>query len=251
MVAYPRLEPVEDWVEKNRRLLRQRMEREATGISWKDRWLDFWESLLIPAPAQRLAIAVVLLIVGIVIGRVSYSGEATQNRMAKEALAALNTLGPVTNFQVSSETKPSGQVEIRFRTVKNISLKGSLKDPAIQYALVHALVNDPRINIRLKSIGLLESSIENDSVQEALLHAVEHDRNPGIRLKAMRLLTSLPVNEAIKKILVSALFKDPNSGVCTEAVDALTQIEDEDILAILKRRAQDDEYTRAAISRWM
>ena len=108
-------------------------------------------------------------------------------------------------------------------------------------------MNDPRDNVRLKMVKLLETTAREVEVQGALIHALEKDKNPGVRMKAIKLLKTLPINESIKNILMKALFRETNSGIRREAADALNLLDDPEIRPVLEKRAIEDEYTRSLI----
>ena len=247
MERHPVPEPGEAILQKSRLQLRENLRRERMRISAKDRLIQAWESLTFPRPAMQMVKAAAILVLGLVLGRfLPAGGDRTDLR---EAVYALSTSPSVNNFQVVPVLEKQDELEIRFRAVKEYSLRGSLHDPDIQYALAYALVNEPRDNIRLKSVNLLSQSPFEETVQAALVHAIEKDDNPGVRLKAIKLLRNLPINESIKRILVYALFQDPNAGVRTEAADALSETQDESVIAILQKRAQEDEYMQSLMKK--
>ena len=115
--------------------------------------------------------------------------------------------------------------------------------------LSYALVNEPRDNIRLKTVGLLKESVIDENVYQALIHALEKDKNPGVRLKAIKLLKALPINEKVKEILISTLFQDTNPGVRIEAANVLSQVGDPNIRPILQKKASEDEYISTLVTK--
>ena len=243
MESYPRLLPAESLLWAARQRLRNALLGEARRR--EDRLIEFGARRSRPSPVLRLATAGAFLMLGIVIGRFSFSGMGA----TVSPVVALSSAPTVTNFRIEPSIEKDHHVEIRFRAVQDFTLRGNVNNPDIQFALAYALVNDRRDNIRLQTVDLLETSGYTESVQGALLHAVERDENPGVRLKAVRLLKNLPLNESIKQILISALFQDPISGIQREAADALTRFEDPDVLAVLQKKAEDDEYMKFLIQR--
>ena len=81
------------------------------------------------------------------------------------------------------------------------------------------------------------------------MYTLENDKNPGIRLKAIKLLKRLPMNESVKNILIQTLFHDSNTGVQVEAADALHDLEDPDVIPLLEKNAQENEYTKSLLAK--
>lgn len=241
--AQPKLEPSETLLDGCRTRLRHRLQAESAGKSW----IRFLERIRDGVPAQiptrQLAVVTAVFLFGLVVGR--FLPDRNGGASAREALLALQSSMPVGNFRVAPTAGGADGVEIRFDAVQEKVLQGSLEDPDIRYALSYALVNDPRDDIRLKTVDLLGEATEDELVRKALIHTLENDENPGVRLKAIKILKTLPVNESIKKILIGTLFKDSNAGVRIEAARALDQMEDPDVQSILEKRAKYDEYIQA------
>ena len=190
----------------------------------------------------RPAAALAILLLGIFIGRTMNSSGRIDT-----PLRSIENAVPVSRFNVFPETNRGGRIEIHFQSMQENIISGEINDPEILVALSYMLVNEPRDNIRLKTIDLLKQYVKNSGVQNALLHALDNDPNTGIRLKAIQILKSLPLSGKIKESIVSALFNDKNQRVRMEAALALGRDPDPENLAILKRHARDDEFTRAML----
>ena len=240
-------EPGESRVEDCRTQLMDRIRETKTVHQSRPSWTRFWEYFSYRIPVYRLATAAVILLLGIVLGRFLPEESAGQVMSPKDAVSALQTYMSTGDFQIIPSNDDPNRVEIRFQTVQENRVVGRLKDPSIRYLLSYALMNDPRDNVRLKMVKLLEASAAQTEVQGALIHALEKDKNPGVRMKVIKLLKTLPINENIKKILMASLFRDTNSGVRREAVDALNNLDDPKIRPVLEKKALDDEYTRSVM----
>ncbi|MFH1942068.1 MAG: HEAT repeat domain-containing protein [bacterium] len=247
MRSQPLLRPEDSMIEKCRLQLKDRLKQKYSRKPLKIFWTDIVESLTYKPAVRRLATVAIVFLFGLVIGRFLPGQRREMGLNVKEAILALSASGQIQDLTITSSEGHPDRIEISFRAVEEKSFKGSLRDPEIQYILSYVLVNETRDNIRLKSVNLLKESHQEEIVKNALMYAVENDRNPGIRLQAIKLLKKIPVNETIKKILIATLFRDDNAGVRMEAVDALAQIDDENIIPILQRRAQEDEYTRSVL----
>lgn len=245
----PQQDPGELLLEKCRNRLRNHLREEATRKTQKKYWLNIGEYITIRVPVQKLATVAVVFLFGLVLGRLLPHRGMEGDLSSRDAILAIQSSMPVSNFRVAPSYEKPDWIEIRFQTVQEKRLRGSLQDPDIQYALSYALMNEPKDAIRLKTVGLLEEGTQIDLIQKALIHTLEKDNNPGIRLKAIKVLRTLPLNDSIKKILLYALFKDPNQGIRIEATDALNQMADPQIQSILQSKARDDEYMRALLSK--
>lgn len=247
----PQQDPGEPLLEKYRNRLRNHLREEATRRAQKKSWLNIWEYITIRLPVKRLATVAVVFLFGLVLGRLLPHRGMESDLSSRDAILAIQSSMPINNFRVAPSYEKPDWIEIRFQTVQEKRLQGTLQNPDIQYALSYALMNEPKDNIRLKTVGLLEEGTQIELIQEALIHTLEKDKNPGIRLKAIKVLRTLPLNDSIKKILIYSLFKDPNPGIRIEATDALNQMTDPQIQSILQSKARDNEYMRALFSKVM
>jgi hypothetical protein len=188
------------------------------------------------------AAALALLVLGIFIGK----GIDSRGTLDK-SLHSIENAVPVSQFHVFPRAEQEGRIEIHFQSMQQNIISGEVDDPEILVALSYMLVNEPRDNIRLKAVDLLKRYSTNSGVQNALLHALGNDPNTGIRFKAVQILTELPLTGRIKESIISALFNDTNQRVRMEAALALSRDPNPENLAILKRHARDDDYTRAML----
>ena len=245
----PRFIPDDATLTRNRNILHHHIQK-VTAESKRFRWMPrFNNDHVFWIPIRRLAPAACIFILGIALGRFWSRAESMREQDAQTALSTLISATPVSALRVLPETGQKDEIEIRFRAPEEMRLTGKREDPDIQSALAYAFVNEPRDNVRLQTIALLDTVSQNQTVQNALIRSLETDGNPGIRLKAIKILKSLPMNEKIKKILIFSLFQDPNSGVRVEAAKALHRLPDPDIPAILAERAKDDAYARALLAK--
>ena len=215
----------------------------------KRSWFHLGDVITIRIPVRQVAMAAIVFIIGLTIGRVTFKYNTREDLSSREAIRSLQSAVPIGQFELVPSAENPDDVEIRFQTIQERRLIGSLQDPEVQFALSYALVNAPQDNIRLKSLGLLQPSSDDESVHRALIHAVEKDENPGVRLKALKLLKTLPVSEGIKNILISSLFQDPNAGIRVEAAKTLSGLEDPTVLPLLEKKAGEDDYIRALIAK--
>ena len=249
LLVEPKPEPNEKVLDRCRKRLAKSLKKESEQVKHTISFSNILENLIFPTPVTRLASIAVIFVAGLIIGnRLTFHNQPSDVSGWK-AVSALKSASPAGNIHIVPIKDKPGRIEIRFRAVEDKIITGDIRDPHIQYALTYALVNEPRDNIRLKTVELLRETSHDEVVQDALIHALKNDGNPGVRLKAIKILKNLPVSYSIKQILLYAFFKDPNSGIRTEAVNALSRIEDPDIQPMLRKKAQEDDYVKAIISR--
>ena len=245
----PHKEPEESSLARCRNRLNYNLQQEVNRKNQKKFSIHIGEYVSIRLPIKRLAVATFIFFIGLVLGRVLPIQNMNRDSAMEDAMNALQSSMLVSHFQIIPSPDKPNEIEVRFHTLQEKRLRGDLNDPEIQYVLSYALVNEPRDNIRLKSVGLLDPSVMNNTMHQALIHALEHDSNPGVRLKAIKLIKTLPIDDSTKEILISALFQDPNAGVRIEAANALSQTADPNIRPILQNKAAEDEYISTLISK--
>lgn len=205
--------------------------------------------LQLQLPKIQIATAALFFVVGFVLGRFLIHPNGLYSSPSREIIHALQTGSAIENIQIIPLAHKTGEVEIQYRTKEKRVMRGNIKNPEIRSALSYALMNAPKDNIRLRSIGLLEEESGERSVQKALIHALRNDENPGVRLKAIRILKNLPINDKLKNIFLYALLKDTNPGIRFEAAKFLTRTNDPGIEAVLKNQASKEQFIQALLSK--
>jgi hypothetical protein len=214
---------------------------------------DIWENriewIFYGSTVKRLAFTAAIFVFGMISGKLLLSPPSYSTQSSMDIKQILDSGLPSGAFQILPIEDRTDRIEIRFRTVQEHSFIGDLTHPDVQMVITYALMNDPRDNIRLKMVNILQQSPDLETVKEALIHAFEKDNNPGVRLKALDLLKTLPINEQLKKILVQSLFKDANEGVRVAAANTLFESKLPDIIPILKEMAITDDFVKALLLR--
>lgn len=233
-------EPEEATLKRLRANLNEELLRAAQAPSW---WLNVREFF----GAQRrwawqLGFATAMLIFGILIGRQFF---APARMIAEQSPVPSNWLMPAEPFvTATSSITPqlasvhrinldpvSGQIEIEFSMVNNVSLRGTMSDPAIRQVLAHTMRGQEQTGLRLKAVkavnqtrGAAMALAPDDDLTEALLYVLAHDANDGVRLKAVAALKNFTLTPNIKSALIQALLRDANPAVRIEALAALNRV---------------------------
>lgn len=233
----PAPEVDDEWLKGARNELIARIEttrRRGSIIS-----VDWWKlRRFFLSPALRLAYAAVILIVGIVIGRVGFKPEDTayqlvpsgvhQPKVMNLALSMLGTdirslLQEGSLDNIAFRQVAEGEVEVSFDAYKKIYLRGEPASREIQDVLAYIMLNNPNDGLRIRSMETLEE--QSDSlVQKVMIYSLLNDGNPGVRLKAIRALKRYSTGEALRGAYLKVLMTDENPAVRIEAVDALGKI---------------------------
>lgn len=164
-------------------------------------------------------------------------------------------LANIRKVQFNPETDA---VEIRYNTVNNIALKGTLQDPVVREMLVQALFERDNIAVRLHAIQAIESLHQpgqrmDNGIVQAVDALLESEPNLGVRLQALRLLSSVPMGPEIKNVLTKTLSRDRNRAVRIATFDILTRTPDAFDDVNLKAVAQRDssDYIRYRAKKMM
>jgi hypothetical protein len=246
---HPKPEPTEILLNRCRSELKKTMRNQIHSSDSAPFWKKFFDHIFIPTPRVQIATAAFFFIIGLTLGRFLFLSETARSTASKEMIRALQTGSAIENIQITPSVHQTGEVEIQYRTQERKILRGNIKNPEIQTALSYVMMNAPKDNIRLRSIGLLKDESNQKPVQEALIHALRNDQNPGVRLKAIRILKNLPINEKIKNIFIYVLLKDTNSGIRFEAAKMLAQTQDPGIESVLRNQASKEQFIQALLSK--
>lgn len=202
-------------------------------------------SFLQPAPALRVGFAVVIFILGFVIGRQGLAPRTataetdlqdllTANRQIQSGNSAIDPLlASVERVQYDPQT---GKIEIYYTTVNDIRLQGNMQNAAVKQLLREAILEEQNPTVRLHAVKAVTSIAETQTpldkdILEALTFLLEKERNPGVRLKALGALATQLPNPYVKSTLLRMLLDDPNPALRIEALEGLLahELSEEDI----------------------
>ena len=189
--------------------------------------------LLVPALGAALAAG------GFLVGRAGRGGPSAPSEV--QATTTVRDIG------TTGEIDGVPRVRLAYDTVRQASLEGSSRDPAIRSLLVGTLRDSPNDGLRLEAIDALQGAAASADVRDALLKTVGEDANPGARLKAIDLLEGAANDDRrVRRAFLQALQSDRNPGVRVRAVDALGAARDPEALPVLRRLAGEDanDYVR-------
>lgn len=245
----PLLEPDDSALQRWRLGLRDRLRTERQASANDPWWVRLEQWLSGRRLAAQLAGAVAMLLVGIWFGRFLLAPEEsklTTNPVAVSREEVTEVAQPlIANIQTIEYDPNSGQVTVRYKSINDVALQGSLDDPAIRHLLTYAVRREKNPGHRLTAVKALGSRPMGGSedIHQALIHAMENDEVSGVRLRAARALSQMPLNEAVKNAFIRVLLKDENPALRIQAINALSQMptqEEEDLAPIFKEAAKED-----------
>lgn len=190
---------------------------------------------------RRLVWAAIIFTGGLCIGR--FFWPVSVNRSNSDLLATLSST-PAENYRIIQSSTNPAEVEVYLKSIEEQTLRANINDPDIQTALAYALLNEKNDNSRFQTMDLIRFVSQNETVEAALLETLANDPNPGLRYRAIKLLKHFPLNEKMKNLLIRVLFQDTNPGVRIQVTEKLIQSNDPDVMPLLKKRAEKDEYVQ-------
>ena len=240
------LEPTVQQLKKDRDDLHQRLlfiKHNQQKNNWKIYFIK-WFSLDF-APKYRTAITFAILLVGIFLGKFMFSFDKPLLQQSNPiSLSELNNLNFKSIEQVEYDHVNQKAI-IKFNTLHENVVKANIENPKIQYILAKTLLNDERLNVKLKTVNTM-SMIKNinQPVFDALIQIIKEETNPAVRLKAIKLINSIPLNTQIKNIMISTLTKvlltEENSAIRNEAINGLCKFDDTYVSASIIQAANKD-----------
>ncbi len=249
-------EPSESLMSKLRSDLRDRL-RDERRLELKESWWErFAEAISGRSVGVQLAGALAFLIVGISIGRVVFAPANSGTEFEKEFAGGLQeerSLPFMASVDLIQYDPKSGNINVQYKSIKDVSVQGNVGDASIRKLLVHAIRTEEHPGQRLMAIKASGArSFSDDELEDALIYAMQNDEIDGVRLKAAKVLRNLPISKKIKKAFIRALLKDSNSAIRIEALNALSGVEVEaDVRPIFQDASQDDdnEFVRLKASK--
>ena len=200
----------------------------------------------------KIAGAVAMLIIGIVIGKaVNFDVDFGNGLLITDFTAvessdiSVDLLGTegleIADLNIHDYDSKSGEIILTVDAVSSMGIKGNIKNPKIQKLLAAALQSDLGPSTRLKTVDLLRVNNKEKKINEALIFALNNDANPGVRLKAAETLSIAHLDRAVMEAFLQALFLDENSGVRMQAIEALKKFNDKKVTDVLKDKMVSDE----------
>ena len=207
-----------------------------------------------PAQPYRTALGgVAVLAVGMLIGRtwLPVTGGVVPS-LSPTPDGGANPETRITNVRFHPSPDGGNVVEVQYDELTPVRIRGTLQEPAIQKAVVRALVADDNPGVRLRAVATLSapaSSGPDREIKAALILALKSDPNAGVRKQALTALRRLPYDDEIKNAFIYLLIHDQNPGLRVDAINSLDSLAgrsvatDRALLDVLREKAERDENT--------
>jgi len=188
--------------------------------------LAFWIEHLGPSrPLGRLGLAVLVLGLGILAGRLGFDrppavspGGASEAALARtrQELAQLKE-----EVALALLAQPSASERLR-----GVEWTGRLPHPEEQVlaALVRALDSDPNVNVRLAAVGALQQFAAERTVKRALLESLPRQESPLVQVALINLMVELDDQEIIPTLKALLQQNQINDSVRERAEWGLRQL---------------------------
>jgi hypothetical protein len=174
----------------------------------------FWPS----RPAWRFVMAAALLAVGVVGGKFAFQprGENPEMAQLKGQVEGLRQMVALSMLQEQSAGN-------RMRGV-TYSVQMAQPDSQVQQALLHALNNDPSIDVRLSTVDALEKYAGDPQIRRALIAAVPQQDSPLVQVALIDLLTQLKDKDSAPALQKLARDRQADELVRQRAVAAMQKL---------------------------
>lgn len=178
-----------------------------------------WHTALWPSrPAWRFVMAAALLTVGVVGGKFAFQprGENPEMAQLKGQVEGLRQMVALSMLQEQSAGN-------RMRGV-TYSAQMAQPDSQVQQALLHALNNDPSIDVRLSTVDALEKYAGDPQIRRALIAAVPQQDSPLVQVALIDLLTQLKDKDSAPALEKLARDRQADELVRQRAVAAMQKL---------------------------
>jgi hypothetical protein len=185
--------------------------RSKSSFSWRE--LFSWPQL-----APKLALAAVMLVVGVTIGYFIKAEPSTNNQMAElsQQVVDLKEMMMLSMLEKESATE----------RLKAVSLTSEMNSASqkITNALLETLNNDENLNVRLAALEALKPYGRNSEVREALILSIAGQESPLVQVALAETMAELRVKSSVKelqKIMKSDKTPDDAKSRIKQSIDVL------------------------------
>ena len=128
--------------------------------------------------------------------------------------------GRVSNVRIVNADASSATVEFTGDIVQPLRFSGRIEDDTTRRLLFSAVQDSMNPGSRMQAVEALAKKTSEPSVKEVLIHALLEDESLGVRLKALEGLKPFAGDDDVRKAFTQAL-RDHNDGVRVAVIDAL------------------------------
>lgn len=220
---------------------------------FRKRWpLQIWAR-----PAYALAMAVVLIGVGFLLGRVwPQAGRSDEGLLLDEVVhqASLERGlegywdSPFTYSNVSMRPRGGRDVILSFDVTRRVEIPTALDSPLAREVLVYAMIDPSNMGSRFEAMAAAGKNMD-ESLKDALVFILLNDPSMPVRLKSLEVLSRHTSDPSVQHALLVSLSQDPSVQI---RLTALEYLAGQDVAPEVIRRAigeTPDEGGRAVLHR--
>ena len=157
------------------------------GFDWKEFFR--WESF-----GPKLALASVMLIIGVSIGYIMRPAPAQQNEMQAltQEVIDLKEMMMLSLLEKESATE----------RLKAVSLTQGMDEAStkVTNALIQTLNEDENVNVRLAALEALAPYVKNSGVRQALVQSIGKQESPLVQIALAELMVSISEKTSVKEL---------------------------------------------------
>jgi hypothetical protein len=193
--------------------------------------LSWWSGFLRLHPAAALASAVVLILVGVVAGRMTSAGPELSDDVVMEAMvrqaSQQNSLSdywdsPLSYSNVAVRPLSGDRLELSFDVCRHMNMVTSLDSPMTKDVLLHALLAPSTMGAKMKVMSLTPE-IPDPQLRDALVLTMHEDPTLAVRLEALAALTRYPYDDYTRDALLTTLRRDTSVQMRLLALEYLVE----------------------------
>jgi hypothetical protein len=228
--------------------LKTRIRIEKNKKSLRSRFIEFKGNINFLQPAYVFS-SIAFVAAGVFAGYLLFKSPA--EIIAPDInLSAVEENIKINNVKFIDSDASDGEVEFIFDAVKQVHVKGNIKDEEVRSVLMFAMLNEDNPGVRLNTLNFIneiKSGQIDPEVKAAVMAVVKYDNNPGVRREAFALLKKLPFDDEIKNTYLHVLMNDSVSGLRIEAINGLFnaaqngELFTQDELSVFKQKMHGDD----------
>lgn len=152
---------------------------------------SLWQ-LLFGSNVGRLAFGVVILIIGVVVGR-GFSGSAYQTEL-KSLSSQMNEMQQMMSMAMLEEESVSDRLKGVQMSSELVSTNKEVTD-----AMFVTLNNDESANVRIAALNLLAEYADDPAIREGLINSIAQQESPLMQLALAELMVELQEPKAVQE----------------------------------------------------
>jgi hypothetical protein len=188
-----------------------------------------WPVQVWTRPAYALALAMGLIAVGFLLGRVWPQPRPSDEGLLLEEVMRQASLerglegywdSPFTYSNVSIHPRSGGNVILSFDVTRRVEVPTALDSPLAREVLVYAMIDPSNMGSRFEAMAAAGKNMDA-SLKDALVFILLNDPSMPVRLKSLDILSRHTSDPAVQHALLVSLSQDPSVQIRLTALEYL------------------------------